>query len=202
MASTILHSMTFSKKEAGKLGGLKTKQVFESLDSRRRAEYAENPVICKHCRHAHSYERRNNKFCGISCATSFNNKLREKKQFLCMSCGDILLGRSRKYCNNKCQNAYQRNQKLLSNTASIRTIKKFLIETRGYKCSKCGISEWMNESITLEMEHIDGDSSNNQLENLTLLCPNCHSQTSTFRAKNKGRGRHSRMQRYRDGKSY
>ena len=41
----------------------------------------------------------------------------------------------------------------------------------------------------LELEHIDGDWSNTRLENLTLLCPNCHSLTATFKALNRGRGR-------------
>lgn len=50
-----------------------------------------------------------------------------------------------------------------------------------YKCNKCGIKDWNGESITLEIEHKDGDNWNNNKNNLELLCPNCHSQTSTFR---------------------
>ena len=57
------------------------------------------------------------------------------------------------------------------------------------QCSSCGISEWNNRPITLEIEHIDGNWSNNKEDNLTLICPNCHSQTDTYRAKNKGKGR-------------
>lgn len=53
-----------------------------------------------------------------------------------------------------------------------------------YKCSKCGISKWMNEKIILELDHVDGNVLNNQIDNLRLLCPNCHSQTPTFRGKN------------------
>jgi predicted HNH restriction endonuclease len=52
------------------------------------------------------------------------------------------------------------------------------------------------------MEHIDGNSSNNKVTNLCLLCPNCHSQTPTYKNKNKGNGRHYRRIRYKDGKSY
>lgn len=55
------------------------------------------------------------------------------------------------------------------------------------ECSHCGISEWNGKPIVLELDHIDGDNRNNVLENLRVLCPNCHSQTPTFRGKNKSR---------------
>ena len=50
-----------------------------------------------------------------------------------------------------------------------------------YKCNCCGIKEWNRKFITLEIEHKDGDVYNNHKSNLELLCPNCHSQTKTFR---------------------
>jgi hypothetical protein len=52
-------------------------------------------------------------------------------------------------------------------------------------CEICNISEWLNKPIPLELHHIDGNRHNHFLGNLKLLCPNCHSQTDTFRAKNK-----------------
>jgi Zn finger protein HypA/HybF involved in hydrogenase expression len=49
------------------------------------------------------------------------------------------------------------------------------------KCSKCGLGPvWQNNPISLQLEHINGDHYDNTLENLTILCPNCHSQTSTW----------------------
>lgn len=53
-----------------------------------------------------------------------------------------------------------------------------------YKCEKCGISKWNGKDITLELHHKDGNHSNNHIDNLQILCPNCHSQTNNFRAKN------------------
>lgn len=53
------------------------------------------------------------------------------------------------------------------------------------ECSCCKITEWNGKSIALELDHIDGVRSNHRLENLRLLCPNCHSQTDTFRSKNR-----------------
>lgn len=54
-----------------------------------------------------------------------------------------------------------------------------------YKCNCCNIRKWNELPITLEIEHKDGNRLNNSKENLELLCPNCHSQTSTYR-KNRG----------------
>jgi|688.fasta_scaffold613712_2 hypothetical protein len=54
-----------------------------------------------------------------------------------------------------------------------------------HKCDRCGNTEWQNHPIPLELEHIDGNSSNHTLSNLSLLCPNCHALTSTYRGKNK-----------------
>ena len=59
-----------------------------------------------------------------------------------------------------------------------------LINIRGRKCENCGLENWLNQPITLEVHHIDGDKLNNDLNNLLLLCPNCHSYTETWRGKN------------------
>lgn len=51
------------------------------------------------------------------------------------------------------------------------------------KCEECHITEWNGKPISLEMDHINGDNTDNRIENLRILCPNCHSQTPTFRNK-------------------
>ena len=48
------------------------------------------------------------------------------------------------------------------------------------RCEICGLTEWRGHSIQLELDHIDGDRSNNSLSNLRMLCPNCHAQTETW----------------------
>ena len=61
---------------------------------------------------------------------------------------------------------------------------------REYRCEKCGIEGvWQGNPIVLEVDHIDGNRHNNQLKNLRFLCPNCHSQTNTFRGRNVNTGR-------------
>jgi hypothetical protein len=53
------------------------------------------------------------------------------------------------------------------------------------KCELCGITEWFGKKLSFELDHIDGNRYNHKLSNLQILCPNCHSQTDTFRGKNK-----------------
>jgi Zn finger protein HypA/HybF involved in hydrogenase expression len=73
------------------------------------------------------------------------------------------------YLNNKIKiKTFKLKQKLL---------KENLIEN---KCSVCGLTSWLNKPIVLQLHHIDGNSSNNNLNNLQLLCPNCHSQTDNY----------------------
>jgi hypothetical protein len=57
------------------------------------------------------------------------------------------------------------------------------------ECSICFISEWQGKKLTLELDHIDGNNLNNDFVNLRLLCPNCHSQTKTWRGRNKNSGK-------------
>lgn len=55
-----------------------------------------------------------------------------------------------------------------------------------YVCKICGCDgHWQNGFISLELHHEDGDNSNNEIENLSYLCPNCHAMTENYRGKNK-----------------
>lgn len=63
------------------------------------------------------------------------------------------------------------------------------------KCLKCRLSHWFGELITYELDHIDGDNDNNKRDNLRILCPNCHSQTETWRGR-KTKIRKKRIDKY------
>lgn len=143
----------------------------------------------------------NPKFCSKSCAAKYNNKgIRRhgSDSVLCLNCNTPT--RNPKFC---CQDCQFDHMKKLSDEAiesdklySWWIIKKYLIK-KSPCCSECGISEWNGKPIGLECDHIDGDITNNRLSNARLLCPNCHSQTSTYRAKNKDnpKGKEERRKR-------
>lgn len=61
-------------------------------------------------------------------------------------------------------------------------LKKRLIDEGVFeeRCSICGLVDWLGDKLVLELDHINGKNSDNRLENLRLLCPNCHSQTQTY----------------------
>jgi len=63
---------------------------------------------------------------------------------------------------------------------SRREKKKTVLAEQGGVCLRCGLSEWLGEPLTLELDHADGNHSNNARPNLRVLCPNCHSQTPTY----------------------
>lgn len=69
-----------------------------------------------------------------------------------------------------------------SNSLRLRLLKENFFQ---HKCYRCLNDTWLGGKIPLELEHIDGNTDNNELSNLTLLCPNCHALTATYRGKNK-----------------
>jgi len=71
----------------------------------------------------------------------------------------------------------------------LRLIREGLLQR---KCYRCGINEWFGKQLSLELEHKNGDRHDNRIENLEILCPNCHSLTSTYRGKGI-KNRHSKL---------
>ena len=120
----------------------------------------------------------------------------------CINCGNEKARKSYKYCSNRCQqdNQYKKYIKKWINgeVSGLKHggvvsayVKKYLREINKNKCQQCGwskINKYTNK-VPLEADHIDGNYKNNKIKNLRLLCPNCHSLTSTYKALNKGSGR-------------
>lgn len=122
----------------------------------------------------------------------------------CKNCNQEINKRS-KYCSNKCQKEYQyktyinkwknsENDGMRGEYQISSYIKTYLFNKYNNKCARCGWGEInrYTKRIPLEIEHIDGNYKNNKEENLILLCPNCHSLTSTYKGANLNKGRKAR----------
>jgi 5-methylcytosine-specific restriction endonuclease McrA len=118
---------------------------------------------CGHCEKECKWRHQgNNKFCSVACSAKNKTKVAQEEF----------------WAGNK--------PNIFRDVA-----RRFIAERRGYRCEVCGISEWAGKALTLHVDHINGDPSNNHPTNLRLICPNCHSQTSFLGGANKGRGRGS-----------
>jgi hypothetical protein len=119
---------------------------------------------CLNCKiESKSTHQKTNKFCSVACATEYRSSNHKQKFF----------------------------SGLLEKRIDRPTARKYLAEARGYKCEVCSVSDWQGKPITLHVDHINGDPSNDHPDNLRLICPNCHSQTEFLGGANKGRGRGS-----------
>ncbi len=137
--------------------------------------------------------------------------MNKKEKPKCLNCENTVPRRPNKYCCNKCQMKYQHklyikrwlkgqetgNISIDSNLAVSTHVKIWIKETRGEKCEWKEINKY-TKKIPLQVNHIDGNSSNTVPKNIELICPNCHSLTPTYGALNKGNGRKSR---YKKGKN-
>lgn len=122
--------------------------------------------------------------------------------FVCTGCGKDCPTKKNsmsKYCSNDCQRDFEYRNRVSSwlkgeypgytgkAAQTSNFVRKYLFETRGEKCEECGWNKRhpIDNSILLEIDHVDGDAKNCTPDNLKILCPNCHAMTPTFRARNK-----------------
>ena len=98
----------------------------------------------------------------------------------------IFKGKSAVIKTNKLNNV-RKEDILKENCKHQRTVlRRYVIKNNliPYKCAICGCTEWQGKTLSLELDHINGINNDNRLENLRFLCPNCHSQTSTYGSRN------------------
>lgn len=173
-------------------------------------------VICTYCgktfrrfRHHLAKVVSGRYFCSRDCQKEGTKKKRDP----CQNCGRQLIGKARKYCSDKCQSDFQYKRKIeewkrgelagmYASESLSSWLRKYLIEKYANKCSICGWCQVnsITGKVPIQVDHIDGDYTNNKEENLRLLCPNCHSLTPTFGALNKGRGRVKRRMKLQQAK--
>ena len=122
----------------------------------------------------------------------------------CINCGKEIVKRN-KYCSVNCQKEFEYREYIRkwknNEVEGIRGkyqismhIKTYLFNKFNNKCARCGWGEknQFTGKIPLEVEHRDGNYRNKNEDNLILLCPNCHSLTSTYKGANLNKGRKSR----------
>lgn len=143
------------------------------------------------------------KYCGSSCSAKVNNRVYPKRsatlQCKVNSCNKIILS-GRSFCDDHKLTGKSecKIDEWISGTwpgGSVRslskTVRNYLLKKVDYKCERCGFNTPHPDDgkSILEIDHINGDGEDHRPENLVVLCPNCHALTSTYRARNKGKGR-------------
>ena len=153
---------------------------------------------CKKCNKEFEPQKGLVNFCSLSCRNSKEQtpEIRKKKSEAALNSDKVKAanrGRSQEHWSRIAEkrNAAYKDKIMSSKYSDLKfeqLRKRVLIEQEG-KCNCCGISEWMGKPLTLELEHKDGNHFNNQRGNLEMICPNCHSQTETWRGRNKAKNR-------------
>jgi hypothetical protein len=203
----------FDRSAAAKKGWLKSREKYEAYQKQRREEAFSrftNPN-CETCKSPLGFEKLSsgNKFCSHSCAASLTNAgpNRPRRQpVVCPGCSVEFMRsfKEQTFCSGSCKTAFSKRDYIdrwlsgketgLSGEQISRHIRAWLLEKYDNKCTRCGWNEINQTTGTspLNVEHIDGNYKNNHPDNLTILCPNCHSLTSTYGSLNIGRGRENR----------
>lgn len=138
-------------------------------------------------------------FCDKKCKNEahYNKKIFQRTKLIkCYKCGndvEVDYRASRKLCT-LCKPKKERKIINWSEVISGKIVVKYHHSLRKYllknklkesKCGICGITTWLNKSITIQVHHIDGNTFNNVLNNLKMVCPNCHTQTDTYGHRNR-----------------
>lgn len=149
---------------------------------------------CENCNGGHNGSYGTGRFCTLKCARGFSTK--NKRQEINSKVSQKTKGRKnlftleqrQKGTENSRKNRIEKQKNRIENAPFdnlTKGEKRIRIFNEQFKCCLiCKNEFWNNISITLELDHIDGNRGNETRENLRLICPNCHSQTPTYKTKN------------------
>ena len=123
------------------------------------------------------------KFCDTSCAAKYNNKGRELSP---ESREKISIGLKKVYSESE-KKKFLQHQKTKTKRIGLKE-RLYRDGLKEKKCELCGITDWRGKEIAFHLHHINGNPKDNRLENLQIVCPNCHSQTENYCDKNRKNG--------------
>jgi hypothetical protein len=163
-------------------------------------------MICEYCSTVYENVYGSGRFCCKKCASGFSTKA--KREIINEKVSNKLKGRPgngrggfkkgfdpnratffkdpairAKATLSRIKNYSEKLSKLSWIDLPFNKKRKQILKEQHYSCLICGIKEWMGESIMIEIDHLNGIKADNRRENLRGLCPNCHSQTPTFRTR-------------------
>jgi len=162
-------------------------------------------MICENCNNDNDGTYGSGRFCGSKCSRSFSTKVKRNEI-------NIKVSETLKNKNSKPKNGFKKgfdsrrktkwsdeekelmkmkivnfhldkNKNSLFDELSMKQKRTFILNEQNNSCLWCLHSEWRGHKIKFELDHIDGNVKNNSRDNLRILCPNCHSQTETWRKK-------------------
>ncbi len=148
-------------------------------------------VQCEACFQEHDGSYGGGRFCDASCARSFSS--RDNREETNKRISEALRGRKTPLSIEQIRaqaliQSETKKRQLLAADFDLLTVeskkRRVVLEQDG-GCLKCGLSEWLGQPLVIQVDHEDGNSSNNTRRNLRGLCPNCHSQTKTWCGRNR-----------------
>ena len=153
---------------------------------------------CLECSKSFQEKDYRQKYCCRSCSSRANNRGNRRHGRApgnCLRCGQKNKVYKAKYCSQICSRSHKSERYIenwlsgkengsYSNGVLSSVVRDYLLDVVGYKCPECGwakISKYVSHGKpVLTIDHIDGDWTNNKVENLRVLCYNCHTLTPTF----------------------
>lgn len=148
--------------------------------------------LSKLCKNSYSYAevlRKAGRKQGGGAQATLRKKIKEFQIDISHFTGQYWRSNPNQNKNKESREKYNLEEVFRANSPVTQKVLRGYVERHNileYKCVKCGCDgNWQNGQIALELDHIDGNNTNNEVSNLRYLCPNCHALTETYRGRNK-----------------